>query len=143
MIVPADHCDIHSIVTIERQSFPDPWSATLFQNIILHSEQKFYVFKKDQEILGYIVFWKLREEVHILNLCVAESSRRKGIGGELMNFCFSFYPPQEAIAFLLEVRKENSGAQQFYERNGFQKKLIRKNYYGQGKDAWIMVHSKR
>ena len=80
-IVQAELEDLPKIKALENQSFPDPWSLTLFEELLANASQNLYVAQKEKEIVGYIAFWKILDEVHILNLCVAPTQRKEGIGG--------------------------------------------------------------
>ena len=42
-------------------------------------------------IVGYIIFWSIVDEVHILNLCVAPEYLKQGVGSHLLQFCLEFY----------------------------------------------------
>jgi ribosomal protein S18 acetylase RimI-like enzyme len=45
---------------------------------------------------------------------------------------------KQASAMMLEVGVENIGAIALYEKLGYQTIATRKNYYGQGQDAFVM-----
>jgi ribosomal-protein-alanine N-acetyltransferase len=45
---------------------------------------------------------------------------------------------KEASAMMLEVGVENSGAIALYKKLGYKTIATRKNYYGQGLDAFVM-----
>lgn len=133
--------DLPKIHTIEKQSFPDPWSLALFEELLANPSQNLYVAQKEKDVVGYIAFWKILDEVHILNVCVASDLRQKGIGGQLLQFCLNRYSKDEVSLFSLEVRHSNTAAQSLYQKFGFEIKTIRKNYYPNHEDALVMVKS--
>jgi ribosomal-protein-alanine N-acetyltransferase len=45
---------------------------------------------------------------------------------------------KQALAMMLEVGTENTRAIALYEKLGYQTIATRKNYYGQGLDAFVM-----
>ncbi len=138
-IVGAQLKDLSQIEEIEKQSFPDPWSLSLFEEILANPSQNLYVALKDQAIIGYMAFWKILDEVHILNLCVVLDYRKRGVGEQLLQFCLNRYSKEEVSLFSLEVRHSNSAAQKLYEKFGFKIKYIRKDYYPNHEDALVMM----
>ncbi|OGP02690.1 MAG: ribosomal-protein-alanine N-acetyltransferase [Deltaproteobacteria bacterium GWA2_38_16] len=142
MIVKAAESDIAEICAIEQKSFPDPWAEALFQDILNNPSQCFYVAKNNRNhIVGYIIFWSIVDEVHILNLCVAPEYLKQGVGSHLLQFCLEFYKGKTISLFSLEVRTSNSAAQKLYEKFGFKGMYIRKNYYPNHEDALVMTFS--
>lgn len=142
LIQKASFTDISDIHRIEQECYPDPWPMFLFEDMLHHPQQRLFVAKQAEQVRGYISFWNMAGEVHILNICVDSKSRRQGIGKALLKFCLDFYPVDDVQCFLLEVRKGNTVAQAFYESLGFEKKYIRERYYPNGEDAIVMVHSR-
>ena len=138
-IVQATLEDLPKIEALEKQSFPDPWSVALFEELLANPSQRLYVAQKEKELVGYLAFWKILDEVHILNLCVVPAHRKEGIGGQLLHFCLSLYPSEDVGRFSLEVRQSNSAAQRLYQKFGFEIKYIRKNYYPNHEDAFVMI----
>ena len=138
-IVQATLEDLPKIEALEKQSFPDPWSVALFEELLANPSQRLYVAQKEKELVGYLAFWKILDEVHILNLCVAPGSRKEGVGGQLIQFCLNQYSTSEVGFFSLEVRQSNKAAQHLYQKFGFEIKYVRKNYYPNHEDALIMM----
>ncbi|MBI3016550.1 MAG: ribosomal protein S18-alanine N-acetyltransferase [Deltaproteobacteria bacterium] len=138
-IVQAELKDLPNIEALEKQSFPDPWSLTLFEELLANPSQSLYVAQKEKDVVGYMAFWKILDEVHILNLCVALPYRKEGIGGQLLQFCLNQYSVSNVGLFSLEVRQSNKKAQHLYQKFGFEIKAIRKNYYPNHEDAFVMI----
>lgn len=139
-IVRAQPKELARIEEIENQSFPDPWSLSLFEEILANPSQSLYVAKSEKEVVGYIAFWKILEEIHILNLCVPPPYRRQGIGDNLLRFCLD-HSGADVSLFSLEVRQSNIAAQKLYQKFDFKIISIRKNYYPNHEDALIMMKS--
>lgn len=89
-----------------------------------------YLLKDDTENIAVIALYKNSDtELEIKNIAVIESCRNKGIGGILIK-------KAKEIAFenhhkVLSVGTSDTGFQQirFYERNGFKKTGIRKDFF--------------
>lgn len=96
-----------------------------FEISMIGPNDKIIVYKIDDKIVAFLQYSVLYETVDILNICVLPDYRRRHIGTELLNYIVNL--PIENI--MLEVRKSNKTAINFYEKNGF--KVIRtiKKYY--------------
>ena len=76
---------------------------------------------------------------HILNLCVREAQRGRGIGGRMLDELFVRAARKAHLGFTLEVRVSNAAAIRLYRRKGFLEHGIRPGYYSDnGEDAIIM-----
>lgn len=93
-----------------------------------------YLIYKDKEILGYIYYSDIYERIEINNFLVKEIHRNCGIGNILLKFLTETV--DKTIS--LEVRIDNYNAIHLYEKYGFKKQAIRKNYYN-GIDGILMV----
>jgi GNAT superfamily N-acetyltransferase len=60
--------------------------------------------------LGYIIYWSIIDEMHILNLAVHPDSRRQGIGRSLLQEAMRLARRQNLQTAWLEVRPSNSAA---------------------------------
>ena len=135
--------DIDQIVAIERDSFPTPWSANLFRNEIASPISRLLVARVGCErggwVAGYLVYWRVADEIHLHNLAVRRDVRRQGIGSRLLDEVVRSSRPKGARWLTLEVRRSNHGAQRFYEKYGFSVRGARPGYYTDtGEDALIM-----
>jgi len=77
-------------------------------------------------------------EADVLTVAVLPEYARKGIATHFMGELEKWSQSKEASAMMLEVGVENSGAIALYEKLGYQTIATRKNYYGQGQDAFVM-----
>jgi ribosomal-protein-alanine N-acetyltransferase len=81
------------------------------------------------ELVGYICFWAVFEELRVMNLTVGPSWRRRGIGRELVHRALAWGHEHGARRALLEVRASNSRAIHLYEQAGFRVVGKRERYY--------------
>ena len=93
-----------------------------------------------EPIKGYICFWHVLDELHILNLAVNPSCRRQGGATELLLFTFDHGVKNQLNTAFLEVRHRNEAAQRLYSKLGFQLIGKRPAYYRDtGEDALVLV----
>lgn len=93
------------------------------------------------EILGYVVFWHVTDEIHIINVAVEPSARRRGIGRALVEEVLAYARAHEAAKVLLEVRASNAAAIALYRGLGFAATRVRERYYADGEDGIEMMLS--
>ncbi len=90
-------------------------------------------------VLGYVLFWHVADEIHLLNVAVDPAWRRRGIGRALVEDVIAYARANDASKILLEVRASNDAALHLYERLGFERFNVRRKYYSDGEDGVEMV----
>lgn len=143
--------DLDQVLAIEQESFNQPWNRGLFEQEMRRSvvSTSLAAYREVIEgdgvvrrriILGYIVFWVVADEVHILNLAVSPEHRRKGIGRRLVCEAIRRGQSLGAMRAFLEVRASNVSAQRLYSSLGFIGIGLRRAYYSMPpEDALVML----
>ena len=137
--------DVGRIVDIERDGFAHPWSRDLIERELGHAWSRILLAcdedpSGDERVLGYIVFWIVHDEVHVLNVATAIEARRRGIGRALMDAAEEEGLARGARLSTLEVRRSNAPALALYRAIGYRQVGIRPNYYAEEhEDAIVMV----
>ena len=132
MLVKANKAHLDPILLIERKSFNNPWSYASFLNELNSKVASNWVYLKKTELLGYIFGWNIASEYYINNIAVSPNYRRRGIALKLLN---NIIDNLSISNLYLEVSRINNKAISLYEKMGFEKNGIRKNYYNNGTDA--------
>jgi len=131
--------DLDEIVAIENMSFPTPWPRHVFDLELKSSRSFKRVSRVNGSVVGYLVAWKIYDEVHILNVAVHPDYRRRGIGQSLLDYCINFFSSKGVRSAILEVRNMNGDARRLYEKMGFRSVGVRRGYYTDtGEDAIVM-----
>jgi [ribosomal protein S18]-alanine N-acetyltransferase len=134
-----DRADIDRIMEIEKRSFVAPWSKRMFDEIILSPTSQGFVIEHDNVINGYIAFYTVDVEAHIMNLAVNPPEKKQGYARQLLNHALRFFKEKNVSECYLEVREHNRDAQRLYERFSFEVIGRRKKYYPEtGEDALVM-----
>jgi len=134
--------DLDEVLTIERQSFNDPWPPEVFKAELRHCWSHCRVLRRDGDpgLLGYLVYWSVADEVHLLNVAVDPAQRQHHHGRRLLDYLHEFAVTQAARFITLEVRRSNAAAIALYERTGFRSVGVRPRYYANnGEDAIVML----
>ncbi len=132
--------DIDFIVEIEELSFSSPWTKeTILEEINQKPWSQVDVAISNDILVGFIVYWIVAEEIHLLNIAVHPSFRYKGIASAMINSLIQTAHKKKVEEILLEVRVSNRNAQTLYRKFGFKPLGIRKKYYSDnGEDAVVM-----
>jgi ribosomal-protein-alanine N-acetyltransferase len=148
LISPLAESDIPSILEIEYDSQPEPWSEKAFVEEINRSNSMVLVARlftkvsgdrNPEVIAGYICFWSVEDEIQILNIAVRKTLRRKGIARKLIELAIQIGDRHNARLVTLEVRKSNLAARRLYESFGFRTVGERPDYYGAQKESAILM----
>lgn len=141
-ILPMAAEDLTEVMEIERLVFPKPWSPGLFLHelrIPFSRTRVARTIEEGQRLIGYVCWWVVGDEVHILNIAVHPDVRRCGVGRELVELVLADARAQHVASVSLEVRRDNQAALELYRSLGFSESGVRRNYYGRGEDALIMT----
>ena len=133
--------DLAAIERIERESYPTPWSRSMFASELAKpSSLSLGAFdRKSTELLGYLVISRYVDAWHVMNVAVAPSHRRRGIARTLLDTLFAQTAGDGRRGYTLEVRVSNTGAIKLYEALGFRARGVRRGYYTDNReDALIM-----
>jgi ribosomal-protein-alanine N-acetyltransferase len=136
--------DLPILVSMERVLFADsPWSMGQFKEEFkgIPNSRYFMVATNAQDqIVGYAAVLVVAPgvEADVLTVAVLPEYARKGIATHFMGELEKWSKEKQALAMMLEVGTENTSAIALYEKLGYQTIATRKNYYGQGLDAFVM-----
>ena len=133
-IEPMKKSDIDQVLAIEQASFSQPWSKNLFLSefrspLISQLLVSLAGDPAQRRVTGYVIYWVVEDEMHILNLAVAPAWRRRGIARALVFSGVSRAQKKGATRAFLEVRASNREAQKLYSSFGFTGIFIRRDYY--------------
>ena len=115
--------------------------APLYYPGVVQSERAEWItLRPGEEVVGYIVFWQIRDDVQINNIAVHPDCRGLGLGEALMRYAIAKSREAGAAFMTLEVRQSNTAALTLYKKLGFEVMGTRKNYYTKpDEDAYVMA----
>ena len=138
--------DIDRIIDIERSwHHLSHWSVDSYYRLI--NEDSFtssFVAEIDdasgrQKIVGFVIFHLTGDISEIYNIAVEAEHARCGIGRQLMSAAIEASRRKRVSRVMLEVRKSNTAAINFYLGFNFRISGERKNYYSNPpEDAYVM-----
>jgi len=146
--------DLPAVRAIETLSFANPWSDNTFRGEIQNTSisSPMVVVRRpgdplvadnpvvaDGEVVAYIVYWQIRDDVQINNVAVHPDHRGLGLGEAMIRFAIAKVRAAGAGFVTLEVRQSNTAAVTLYKKLGFEILGTRKNYYTKpDEDAHVM-----
>jgi ribosomal-protein-alanine N-acetyltransferase len=131
------YADLPLVISIERRSFPSPWSVGMFALEMSKPDTIALAALVESRVAGYLVLSRFDRAWHLMNIAVAPEQRRRGIASHLIEAAFGRIEPDEPVT--LEVRPTNRSAIELYSGLGFRSFGLRKGYYpDNGEDALIM-----
>ena len=129
----ASPAELHAIITLERESpTAAHWSQAQYDAILnapYATDRLILVSTDDRDLTGFVVAHTATEEWELENIVVAEASRRRGLGCQLVRALLDAARQQHARAIFLEVRESNASARALYGACGFQETGRRPHYY--------------
>lgn len=126
------------IQLLEKECFSDPWSITSVEAQLSGENGICILHEEDGRAVGYVLGTSVCGEAELYRIAVIKEYRRRKIGEGLMKSFFEECNKRNCEKAFLEVRSRNSSAISLYEKSGFEKISVRKNYYGDD-DAVIFV----
>jgi ribosomal-protein-alanine N-acetyltransferase len=129
--------DLPAVLSIERRSFPAPWSLALFVLEVSKPSGVCIAAVAGDEIIGYLVCSRYADVFHLMNVAVDPDLRRLGVAARMVERMLDEAGRDER--YTLEVRVSNHAAIAMYEKLGFRRAGRRRRYYSDnGEDAMIM-----
>src|SRR5438128_10916756 len=131
---------LRSVLRIEAQVYPRPWSLSLFMSeLALRGTRAYFVARVRGAVVGYSGLMLSGDDAHVTTIAVDPAWHRHGIGTRLMLNIARTARDEGTRNLTLEVRVSNKPAQALYYRFGFHPAGVRKNYYVEtNEDALVM-----
>lgn len=142
---PMTAADLPRVLEIEQVAFKNPWSADLLRRELGHDWSTILVAEEpgprgQMTLLGFVIFWVVHDELHVLNVATAPEHRCRGVARLVLQAALDHGRRKRCTLATLEVRRSNGAALGLYRDFGFRPVGIRPNYYvDEGEDAIVMV----
>ena len=140
-IMDAGPAQIPQIEALERQCFSLPWTAEQLAGQMKDAQHEFIAAADESgTVLGYVGMMYVLDEGYISNVAVSPAYRRQGIADALIDRLNEICQEHGLSFVSLEVRAGNVPAIALYEKHGFARAGLRRNYYERPReDALIMT----
>jgi len=142
VVRPMTIASLDGVLELELEVYPFPWTRGNFVDSLVAGYTAWTLNHIDGDLIGYCVAMSGVDEMHLLNITVAPTARRRGHAGRLLAELVQLCRRSGATRLWLEVRESNGQARDAYRRLGFAPVGRRKGYYpapeGRREDAVVM-----
>jgi ribosomal-protein-alanine N-acetyltransferase len=118
---------------------PHPWKLDHWLTLADSQDEALFVLG-EEKVIGWAVFKLVPADnlAHLLKILILPDYRKNGLGESLLKKSISQLKENKSLKFYLEVEKENP-AISIYKKTGFQIIHEIPNFYGQGRNAIVMM----
>ncbi len=127
-IRPMHELDVPVVVAVERSAYQFPWSEGIFRDC-LRVGYVCRVIEVGTDIAGYGIMSMGAGEAHVLNVCVREEYRNRGLARKVLLYLIERASHAGMYEAFLEVRPSNTAAARLYHSLGFEQVGVRRGYY--------------
>ena len=129
--------DIDFLVECENEYFHNFSTKDKIEEDFENPLIGFYLLT-NPEPLGYVSLWMDQDKAQINSFVILKKYQNKGFGNIFLTNIFKILVDKNIKEITLEVRPSNIAAIKLYTKNGFVQVAVRKAYYNNGEDAFLM-----
>jgi ribosomal-protein-alanine N-acetyltransferase len=134
--------DLGAVLSLEHEIFgAEAWSRQMLEGELAQqpASRHYLVADDDGLVVGYAGLLVAGSQADVLTIAVALDRWGQGAGAALLGALLAEAARRGCTEVFLEVRTDNTRAQQLYRRYGFTEIGIRRGYYQpSGADALVM-----
>ena len=134
--------DLNVVIEIENEIFDDPWTLGFLHRTLRARNTITYVLKKDEVILGYLIYELRKKEIRIIRMAVTPSAQRVGYGQYMVDCMLERLQRQKRDKLSALVDDSNVIANDFFRKCGLTVVGVSRRYFDNGQDAYLMEISK-
>lgn len=131
--------ELETIYDIEIKCFKEPYTKAILKFFIKTPYCLSILIEKEETIIGYAMgLLKYNYHGHIASIAVLPRYRNLGYGEKLLAQLLELFKDHNKAFIQLEVRISNEYALKMYKKFGFKISKIKKAYYNNNEDAYLM-----
>lgn len=133
--------DMPIVLGIENEGFEYPWTEEAFIRCLRQRNVIGLVAEQDDQVVGFMIYELHKGRIHVLNLAVAQDSRRQGVGTAMLAKLGGKLSRERRNRIMCEVRETNLLGQQFLRSRGFKAISVLREFYDDSEeDAYLMQY---
>ena len=140
-ILPARPADIDAVFAIAQAAFTLPWPRDELALELTRPYSALRVLRPSpsERIAGFLNYWRLGDELQIMNVAVLPEHQRVGYARALLRDAEQAARQLRLGSIFLEVRRSNLPAIRLYESHRYEIIGVRQRYYADNlEDALVM-----
>ncbi|HUT54210.1 MAG TPA: GNAT family N-acetyltransferase [bacterium] len=133
--------DLDAVTAIDRVCFPPPvaFPRELFEECLDRNDTLSLGIERDGRLAAFAVINRSGPSaLQIITIDVLPEFRRQGLADALMQEAMAAARANGIKRIVLQAAVDNDPAIALYKKWGFRIKAVLPDYYGQGKDAFLM-----
>lgn len=132
--------NIDAVWELEKKCFDEPWTYKMFESELDNNISVYIVAidEDDNSVVAYAGVWLMYDFGDITNIAVHPDYRREGIAKKMLSMVADICKEKGIERLCLEVKENNIPAIEFYKSFGFTSDGVRKRYYQNKYDAYLM-----
>lgn len=130
--------DLDELIELEKKCFAYHWTPDQFRMGLEKGIFHILGTKVEGELVGYIAFSLIEDEMEILNLAVHPAHREAGLATALLGRAFEICRKKGIRKSFLDVKVSNSPAIGLYRKFGYNEIGVRRNYYPDTKEDALL-----
>ena len=134
-----NHSHVSQVAALEKLCFSDPWSENSVASELNNPLSLWLVALDGDCVAGYVGSQSVMGESDMMNIAVHPDYRRQGLGEKLVEELVTALQAAGNTCLTLEVRVSNAPAVSLYEKTGFSRIGLRKNYYRNPKEDALIL----
>ena len=112
-----------------EQGLPWSWTERSVLGAIQNRDTNVAVMEERGTLVGFGIMAYREELAHLLLFSVRPEYRRRGVGSELLRWLEEVAVIAGVQRIVVECRRDNAGARNFYAESGYHELAISKGYY--------------
>jgi ribosomal-protein-alanine N-acetyltransferase len=134
--------DMPEVLQTEQASFEYSWNEEDFLRCLRQRNCIGMVAEQGEKVIGFMIYELHKAKLHILNFAVHPSTRRMGVGAQMVSKLISKLSNHRRTRITLAIRERNLAAQLFFRSQGFRAvRVLRAYYEDSGEDAFLLQYA--
>lgn len=127
-----------------EQGLPWRWRFNRVARAVKDPDTNVVVVGGHGALLAFGIMSYRAEDAHLLLFAVRTAHRKKGIGSAVLTWLEAVARSAGSQCILVEARRENEAARNFYSEHGYHERAIEKAMYGNAADGirlekWLLT----
>lgn len=131
--------DLEWLLPLDAGSFAEAWEESTWRSELASRLGHYIALEQDGVPVAFGGFWLVAGEAQVMRLAVHPDRRGEKLGLRLLEAMQEEARRLEAFEMTLEVREGNTPARRTYDHVGFTECGRREGYYGDNREAAILM----
>ncbi len=123
---------------LDRLALGGLWTAEQWDRELSDARRPVLGWRQGTRLLAMVSAWIVVDELQVTALAVHPEHRRRGLARQLLEALLGLGREAGAERATLEVASRNAAARALYGGLGFREVAVRRGYYRNGDDAWLL-----